>query len=1129
MLREAPLGPPIYWLLPKQATFQAERELTISLGGFTRLRIISLDLLGEEILTHCGNVGIPFVSPVGRRLIISHLLRKHQSQLKFYNQSATRPGLAAELDSTFGEFERANLTADRLDNFIHQMEPQDDNATNLRDKLHDVNLLLTHYHAYIGQDRLDPGKRLEKVLKHVANCSLLKDAAIFVDDFYDFTGFEIRLLAAVAVAAKSMDVCILADPTSAVFNNPHNIPDELSPFHRTERTYRALYFAISELKVAVNPIILLKQSHRFKSELLTHLETSLFSNKAATQTNENSIRFFETPDARIEVDIAAREIQSALQSGLRLRDIVLLVRNLDDYHDLISASFHEHNLPFFADRRRSARHHPLLQFVRAAVLVALHRWPHEPMMTLLKSGLVQVEEEIADEIENYVLRHRIRGSGWTSDRPWQFKRELTRNEIDDINSATLTETSPIDDARKSLAAKLQPFTTALPINRPLPAKFIVTEIVKLLESFEVRQTLAKWIHDADSHGQFEQRGEHEQVWKELMELFQEIVDVLENEPIILADFLDVLDNTLENFDLALPPQVVDRILVGQIDRTRTPELKLAIVLGVNEGQFPQTARENSVLSDAERRSLQNEKFDLDPDTERLLLDEQLFAYIAFTRASSQLIVTRSHSDSAGRARNPSPFWDRLRNLFPDTAAIQVQRHLQNAPANIATPRQLVTSLMRWVRGGHLDSAPHRALYQWLAQHDCDGQPIDRMRYHGWKALGYSNTAQLEAEAAAKIFPSPLQATASQIETFAACPFRHFVRHGLKLRDRDDPDITAIDLSNAYHKVLEDLIGEILQSQTDWCELSDDEIGKIVQNYLTEVGRTLRGELMISSARNRYLLDRIERNLLQAIAAQREMNRRGSYRPAFASLRFGGENAKLPAHEIPTPGGKQIKLRGKIDRVDLNKKGSAFTIADYKLSAGALSLDDVFNGLSLQLLTNLLVLQACGEQLVGRKITPAAAFFLQLLRSPQNVDHPNEGMAIDHPDFHLRLKPRGLIESRAIHSLDNRTTKGASPVVSFFLKQDQQLGNRHNTDVAHESEFTAILNHVELKLGELADRIIAGEISITPYWINGNTPCPRCEYRSLCRFEPGINRYNKLYSMKREEVLAKLTIGGADVE
>src|SRR4051812_33910734 len=60
--RAEPLGPPIFWLLPKQATFQAERELTCLTGGFCRVRVVSFEGLGREIAVDCGDVAVPEVT-----------------------------------------------------------------------------------------------------------------------------------------------------------------------------------------------------------------------------------------------------------------------------------------------------------------------------------------------------------------------------------------------------------------------------------------------------------------------------------------------------------------------------------------------------------------------------------------------------------------------------------------------------------------------------------------------------------------------------------------------------------------------------------------------------------------------------------------------------------------------------------------------------------------------------------------------------------------------------------------------------------------------------------------------------------------------------------------------------------
>jgi ATP-dependent helicase/nuclease subunit B len=440
--------------------------------------------------------------------------------------------------------------------------------------------------------------------------------------------------------------------------------------------------------------------------------------------------------------------------------------------------------------------------------------------------------------------------------------------------------------------------------------------------------------------------------------------------------------------------------------------------------------------------------------------------------------------------------------------------------HIGTPRQLVTGLMRWIRAGGESSDIWPALYQWLVT-STGKDRVNAMRDQAWPALRYTNTAKLDPALAVELFPSPLQARVKQLETLAECPFRHFAKYGLNLRDRDEPDVTGIDLSNAYHDILENLVRDVLETKTDWCHLQPEQAKEMIRLHAAEIGRRLRGELMLSTARNRFLLDRIERNLEHAVATMCEVHRRGKYRPAFANLRFG-TGGTLPAHIVKTPAGAEVHLHGQIDRVDLNDKRTGFVVADYKMAAGPLAMDRVFHGLSLQLLTYLLVIQANGQELVGGKLTPAAAFLLQLLRSPQKVEHPSEAVAPDDPGFPLRVMPRGIIDDRAIKSLDQNLTTGASVVINVFINKTGERGRQNTTDAAGKEEFEAVLRHVEKRLGELADQITTGDIAVAPYMVARKTPCSRCEFRSVCRFEPGLNRYRMLQPMKREEVLLAVT-------
>ncbi|MGD0463198.1 MAG: PD-(D/E)XK nuclease family protein [Tepidisphaeraceae bacterium] len=1129
-IRNQPLGPALYWIVPRQATFLAQRQLACAggLGGYFRARILDLPDLATEILAECGPIALPEITDRGRRMILGHLLRELQDKLQFFSSVAHQPGLAAELDETFSEMERSGQEAAGIERQLSQT-PVSLNPS-LRAKIHDLSLIYSRYTQFLGQDRLDPNRRLTDALAAIDRCRSLRDCEVFVDSFYDFTGSERRAIASLAKVCRSLSVTLTIDPQDPCVANPHRIPADTSLFHRSEQAYRRLWFTLQENGVALEPPVLLKEPRRFQNPQLIRLERAfLFSpGSPPEETGEGkppAIQLIEAPDRRAEVDAAARWIRRLTSAELRYRDIAVLMRAQEDYHQLIEASFREHNIPFFVDRRRTASHHPLLRLIRAALAVAITKWAHEPMMAILKTGLIGLSDAEADALENYVLLHGIHHGTWA--RPWTGRRRRRTEESGEALTPAPNADS-IDALRRRFVERIAPFVLSVSASPRMPVRALASAVFRLLEDFQCRQQIVQWMERAAELHSLEERGEHERVWDELVKLFDELVDLFGDEPIALKDFSTILDSALEGFDLALTPPTVDQVLVGTVDRTRTLAVRACVVLGLSEGQFPLAGREDSVFTDSDRRTLGKSNIDLDPDTARRLLDEKFLGYLAMTRASDRLLVTRSASDDNGSPTAASPLWQRIVERIPNVAINPVPRQEDLPRQLIATPRQLVCGLMRWVRSG-ADDPSWEPIYQWLAAHAPNDDAIDAIRSRAWKALSYRNDAMLDPERAAALFHSPLNVTARQLESFRMCPYQHFARHGLQLTQRERRQVTGGDLSHIYHEVLERLVSGLIESSQAWQNLDENDAKRRISQLTEKLGRQLREELMLSTARNRYLLGHIEKTLGLVALAQKAAAQRGEFRPAFAGIRFGpttGDPAtdpRLPPLAVRTPAGNDVQLRGKIDRIDLLPDGSACAI-DYRLMADRLDPASAFHGLSLQLLICLLVLEKNGHHLSpAGKLTPSAAFCIQLLRSVRGQG-PEKSLSPDDPLFHLLVKPRGVFDLRIASKLDKSLTEGQSKVVQLFLKKDGAVGLANTSDAAAADDFAALLRHVERRIGQTADEIIAGRIDIRPYRMGTTTPCSSCEFRALCRLEPSPGCYDDLEPMTRPEMFQRMKEG-----
>src|SRR4030095_16098171 len=107
---------------------------------------------------------------------------------------------------------------------------------------------------------------------------------------------------------------------------------------------------------------------------------------------------------------------------------------------------------------------------------------------------------------------------------------------------------------------------------------------------------------------------------------------------------------------------------------------------------------------------------------------------------------------------------------------------------------------------------------------------------------------------------------------------------------------------------------------------------------------------------------------------------------------------------------------------------------------------------LQLLTYLLVLKRL------KNLTPAAAFYVKLLRQLEGVKHPDDATAPNDPKFDLKTKPRGILNWAHRQLFDTQLQEGASDVVSLSVTKSGAMHKR--CDGCETDQFDALLNRVE---------------------------------------------------------------------
>ena len=111
-------------------------------------------------------------------------------------------------------------------------------------------------------------------------------------------------------------------------------------------------------------------------------------------------------------------------------------------------------------------------------------------------------------------------------------------------------------------------------------------------------------------------------------------------------------------------------------------------------------------------------------------------------------------------------------------------------------------------------------------------------------------------------------------------------------------------------------------------------------------------------------------------------------------------------------------------------------------------------------------------------------------------------------------------------MDTALEVGESDVVNGKIRQDGEYGSPNKSDLANREAFDALLAHVRRTLAKLTDQILDGEININPYMLGQETPCSKCAFPGVCRFERRSG-YHMLNTMTREAVLKRVVEEGGE--
>ncbi|MCL1905775.1 MAG: PD-(D/E)XK nuclease family protein [Clostridiales bacterium] len=1019
---------------------------------------------------------------------MGRLIQQRRRELRLFGTAFAGRGLAAALSGLAREMLAYDVDPASL---ARAAENAGDAS---KPKLHDLALLYGDYIAAL-EDYSDQASGLAFLAKAITEQGFLSGATVFVDGYSSFTTRELAVLTALMCRAGRLEVALAIDPTDLeraergqdIFQNCRQSYKKLSEVARQLdiRVEQPLIFTGERGRFAQNPELALVERHCYH-----------WDGEAVLQEKPRCLRVVAAADHREEVAAAGREILRLVrENGLRYRDISVITRDLHPYEDLLPEVFGELDIPYFADSKKPLLYHPVVELFRSALEIWAGEAHYRQVFRYFKTGLVPLSAAETDRLENYCLAHGVRHWQWQMEADWQYWRGREDHEEAQKRLAAINELR-----RRGAAALIHFLSAAPPAQGPVGPAALFSAVRGLFAELEVERTLKEWQLSALAAGRAEEAALHRQALERLKNFLAEAELMLSDCSFEARQLLPLLDAGCAALTLSLIPPGLDQVLVASLERSRNPELRAAIVLGANADVLPGHTVPPTLLTDNDREELVRAGIELAPNTQSRQMAEHYLAYIALTRSRNNLFIVYAQSGGDGESLQPSPLIKRLQRIFP---ALKTEHFGDPKDASELTGGKDTLSTLaqrlRAARQGKPLPALWRDVYNWYASEEGWQQELMRIA-QGLDFMPYQG--RLNGETCRALYGETIKSSVSRLEKFNACPFAYFASYGLNLKPRPVYEITALERGEMIHKALAESSRLLAQGGPSWEELDKKQAHILLTDVLAELFPGFLSGILDSSARYRYLAERLRDTLAYTLMLLAEQIRRGKFKPVAWEIAFGSKKTgALPPLTVDIGGGRRLEISGQIDRVDIAfaYKAVYARVIDYKSGKKALYPEDILSGLSLQLPVYLESVLENQSFFKGGSLLPAGLYYMAVQDEISSGPMPPAGEEFSPAG--LRFSGLTVKDATAVRLADPKI-KGHSKLIPVALSAS---GFYARSPGLFAEEFRELRLRLKDILRETAQSMAGGLAAVAPRRGLSSDPCTYCDHSALCGFDGEIKR------------------------
>lgn len=1086
-------------IVPDQFTMQTQKDLVMrsDRDGILNIDVLSFGRLSHRILEEVGTKEMPVLDDTGKSLVLQKVAADLKEQLPAMGSLLHKQGYIHEVKSAISEFMQYGISTQDMDKLITSAQKRGALAM----KLKDLKTLYRGFQDYIRDHFITTEETLDVLRRSLSKSKILKGSVVVFDGFTGFTPIQNRLI------QELMRVCAetIVTVTIGVGEDPYKMDGEQKLFHLSKKTVADLEKLAAEAEVERGEDLFVKGGpNRFaKAPALHYLEQNLFRYQYEPYAGEQQeIHMFEALSPREEVHQTALYIRHLIrEQGMTYRDIAVVIGDLEGYASYVETEFGQLEIPCFLDRTRGIVLNPMIEYIKSALQLYIKDFSYDTVFHFLRSGMADISREEIDELENYVIRTGARGYR-------TYSRLFTRRTEEMQGNAEGSEQAE-EKTMERLNRIRQQFMDAVEIlhmGSQEKAGDYVSHLYDFLEQNQVQQKLLNYQQQFEKEGDLSRAREYAQIYRLVMDLLDQVYELLGEEEISRQEFADILEAGFGEITVGTIPQNVDRIVVGDMERTRLKQVKVLFFLGVNDGNIPKNASKGGIISDMDREFLIESGTEMAPSPRQQMYIQRLYLYLNMTKPSEQLYLSYAKVNSEGKGIRPSYLIDTVRKLFPAMSVEYPQNRsrLEQIEGRQEGARYLAEELREYVEGT-LPEEERQDFYLMYRAYEADAAGRDLLTRAAFRRYRESGLSRIVARA---LYGQQLENSVSRLETYAACACRHFLQYGLSLQEREEFGFEASDMGTVYHAVLENFAGKLAESNLTWWDFTEDFAAKAVKESVEAYAATYGETVLYSSARNEYAITRMSRILTRTVLTLQKHLKQGSFQPDDYELSFRFAE-DLDSIHVDLSEDEKMHLQGRIDRIDVSEDAEHVyvKVIDYKSGNRKFDLAALYYGLQLQLVVYMnAAMEMESRKHPDKEIVPAALLYY-------HIDDPTIETPVELTDEQIneqilaKLRMNGVVNSDpgVVERLD-RYMQDKSVVIPVEKKKDGSFSAR--SGVLSREEMQLISSYVDAKIRSIGREILDGKIAANPYEKGNEEACTYCAYKKVCGFDGSIPGYEK---------------------